>query len=290
MRNAGVLARLAAVGAILAAGAGARPAAAAWDLVLGADQATGRFLGDDSSSLQQVYIQPEFGSGTSRLVLRIPYVRLDHTGFVTFAPDAPIVLGSGTEITGRPPWQTKVAGGDSAAGTGDILAQYQTYLLRAGKGVRPAVVFDLNFKWGRADESKGLGTGRNDYGAGLEYVQPFGKSFQILGGATYWKMGSPENADFKDRTRLMVGFAVIAAHTAWRLVGENVTPALSEVPRFDVTGAVIGSTAVADYRVVRGEVSLRNTNGGSTRLFLQKGLNDSSPGLAFGLSVATRPQ
>jgi hypothetical protein len=47
---------------------------------------------------------------------------------------------------------------------------------------------------------------------------------------------------------------------------------------------------VDDYRVVRGEFVMRTGAGGSTRLFVLKGLNDSSPNVAFGVSLASRVQ
>jgi hypothetical protein len=63
------------------------------------------------------------------------------------------------------------------------------------------------------------------------------------------------------------------------------------VPVYDATGAPTGVTAsVADYRVVRGEFMYRSGAGGSTRIYLLAGLNDSSPDLGFGVSFASRAQ
>jgi hypothetical protein len=63
------------------------------------------------------------------------------------------------------------------------------------------------------------------------------------------------------------------------------------VPVFDATGAATGlTTGVSDYRVVRGEFVYRSGAGGSTRIFVLAGLNDSSPDLGFGLSFASRAQ
>ena len=122
-------------------------------------------------------------------------------------------------------------------------------------------------------------------------MQPLSKAFQILGAVSYQWMGSPEGVDFDNRLRIELGFGIVTSRTNWRLVGENVTPALSEVPVYDSTGVATGATmSVDDYRVVRGEFIYRSQAGGSTRIYVLTGLNDSSPDLGFGLSFASRAQ
>jgi hypothetical protein len=266
----------------------ARPARAAGDLLFGADRIQGAFLSDDHLGLDSVWLQGEWGNASSRLVVRVPYVRVDNTGMLTFATDAPIVLGAGGP--GKPPWQTEPAG-ESASGLGDVLAGVRSQLMQSGKGYRPALSFEVDYKWATADKDKGLGTGEADYGAALDYVQPLSKAFQILGTAAYRWMGSPEGVHFDNRLRLEIGFGFVTTRTVWRLAGENVTPALSDVPVYDATGAATGvTTSVADYRVVRGEFMYRSGAGGSTRIYLLAGLNDSSPDLGFGVSFASRAQ
>ena len=147
-----------------------------------------------------------------------------------------------------------------------------------------------DFKWATADETEGLGTGEHDYGAGLDYVQPFGKMFQIRGAAFYRFTGSPEGVDFEDRLRLAAGFAVMTARTAWRLGYETVSPILDEVPLYGPLGVAIGTAEVEDYEVVRGEAVIRNQVGGSVKLWALAGLNDSSPDIGFGLTFASKAQ
>ncbi|HYV86405.1 MAG TPA: hypothetical protein VFB49_10870 [Patescibacteria group bacterium] len=274
--------------AVVLSAAGGSPALAAGDLLFGVDRTQGTFLSDDQLALDSLWVQGEFGGASSRLVLRVPYIRVDDTGLLTFAQDAPIVLGAGGP--GRPPWQTS-PGGESESGLGDVLVRDETHLLQMGKGHRPALTLDIDYKWATGDREKGLGTGEADWGAGLDYVQPLSKLFQIVGAVSYQWMGSPEGVHFDDRLRLKIGVGIVTSKTAWRLVGENVTPALSDVPVYDATGAPTGSTlGVDDYRVVRGEFIYRSGAGGSTRLFVLAGLNDSSPDLGFGMSFASRAQ
>jgi hypothetical protein len=289
MEVTGMMKRISILGAtaLVAVLACARPAVAAGDLLFGIERTEGSFLGDDGIALDDLWIQGEFGGASSRLVVRVPYIRIDHTGLVTEAADAPIILGAGGP--GKPPWQTSDAG-DSRKGLGDVLVRSETYMVRAGQGKRPALSLIVDFKWATASKDNGLGTGEGDWSAGLDYVQPLSMRFQILGAASYRWMGSPSGVQFDNRIRLQAGFAFILAHSFWRLVGENVTPALSEVPLYDADGVPVGTVDVADYRVVRGEFVYKSAAGGSTRIYLLTGLNDSSPDLGFGVSFASRPQ
>ena len=271
------------------AGMGAAPALAVTpDLTLGLEWQQGPFLGEADAGLGEAYLLAEAGSPMGRIGLRIPYVRIDRTGLVTMASDAPIILGAGGP--GKPPWQETDAESE-ANDLGDLLLRYDTYLVRSGGGNRPALTFVLDYKYAMADEKKGLGTGESDWGGGLEYVQPLGKVFQLLVTGMYHFMGSPEGVEFEDRMHLFAGFGLVGSKFTFRVVGEHVTPALEEVPVFDTAGVPTGALLeVEDYRVVRADFVYRSKAGGSTRLFGMMGLNDSSPDIGFGLSFSSRGQ
>jgi hypothetical protein len=281
-----------AVAALLAIAAVAFPAAppaaaSASDLVFGLERIEGTFQSDTTRDFDQLFVQGEFGSATSRLLVRLPYLKLNHTGNVTQTNDGPIIIGAGGP--GSPAFQTSQAE-DGESGIGDISLRNETYFVRAGKGNRPALSMVIDLKWPTADEKKGLGTGEYDYGGGLDYLQPLGQHFQILGAATYRFMGSPEGYEFQDRLKLSAGFAFLTAHSTWRLVGENITPVLDNVLLYNSAGAAVGLVPVEDYRVVRGELVWRNGAGGSMRLYALTGLNDSSPDIGYGLVFASRAQ
>jgi hypothetical protein len=265
--------------------AGGEVRASGYDVAFGAGHIDGTFLSDNDQALDDLFLQLEFGGAGSRLSIRAPYVRINRTGNVTFTPEGAVVLGAGGE--GRPPWQTSDAG-DTASGWGDVLVRSETYLTKAAAGNHPTLSLIADFKWSTADQGDGLGTGGNDYGAGLDYVQPLGKMFQIRGDAFYRFTGSPEGVDFNDRLRLAAGFGILTAHTAWRLGYETVSPILDEVPLYDAAGVATGIVEVEDYEVVRGEAVLKNQAGGSVKIWALMGLNDSSPDVGFGLTFASK--
>jgi hypothetical protein len=258
------------------------------DLTFGVNYEQGPYLGVSDVGLGEIYILTEAASPSGRLSLRIPYTRIDRTGLVTFAADGPIILGAGGP--GKPAWQESEA--DTSEGDlGDLLLRYEMPLLKAGGGNKPSLTFALDYKYGMADEKKGLGTGESDWGGGIDYVQPLGKVLQFLISGSYHFMGSPEGVEFNDRLRLQGGFGLVTRRLNWRLVGESVSAVLDEVPIFDAAGVPTGLLAeVEDYRVVRGEFVYRTKVGGSTRFYALAGLNDSSPDIGLGLSFSSRAQ
>jgi hypothetical protein len=259
--------------------------ASGYDLVFGGGRLDGNFLSDNGQALDDLFLQVEFGGPSSKIEVRAPYVRINRTGNVTFTPEGAAILGAGGE--GKPSWQESDAG-DSASGWGDLLVRWRTYMIKAGGGNRPTLALVLDYKWATADEKHGLGTGENDYGGGLDYVQPLGKVFQIRGSAFYRFTGSPEGVKFNDRLSLAGGFGIMTAHTSWRLGYETVNPILDEVPLYDANGVATGVVKVEDYKVVRGEMVLRNQAGGSMKLWALTGLNDSSPDIGFGIAFASK--
>ena len=262
-------------------------AASAVDLVFGLERIEGTFQSEETRDFDQVFVQSEFGGATSRLLIRLPYLKINHTGNVTQTNDGPIIIGAGGPAS--PAWQTSAAE-DGESGIGDLYLRNENYLVHAGKGNRPALSMVVDLKWPLADEKKGLGTGEYDYGAGLDYLQPLGQHFQIVGAATYRFMGSPDGYEFQNRLKLSAGLAFLTAHSTWRLVGENIPPVLDNVILYNSAGAAVGLVAVEDYRIVRGEMVVRNGAGGSFRLYALTGLNDSSPDIGFGVVFASRSQ
>jgi hypothetical protein len=259
--------------------------AAAVDFRFGAERFEGEFGSTQEARLTQVPVQLVLTRQSSRLTLIFPYARIEQTGNVTFTADGPAVLGAGGP--GRPGYQTAAAGA-TESGLGDIVLREEMFILRAGKGKRPFLSWILDLKVPTADEKKGLGTGKRDWGIGLSYVQPLGRAFQILGDASYRFMGDPEGIDFNDRQRLAAGFAVIVNRVAYRALVENVTPLLDEVPVFDDLGIpTLFPAEVEDRRVARVDLTVRSPLGGTTRIGVTKGLNDSSEDLGFFLEFSS---
>ncbi|MGH9749696.1 MAG: transporter [Candidatus Polarisedimenticolia bacterium] len=257
---------------------------AAADVRFGAITWDGDYGGILDTRIEQYPFVWQIAGRSSRLGFAASYVRIDETGNVTLTPDGPIVLGAGGP--GAPPWQT-AAPGSSGSGTGDLVLSNETYLVRAGKGKRPFVSLLLDVKIPTADQEEGLGTGERDYGAGFVYVQPLGKYWQLLGDAGYRWMGDPEGVDFKNRIRGSLGLALIHNRKLWRLLVENVTPVLDEVPLYNTSGVPVGLFEVEDRRALRFDLTFVSGRGGTTRLGVTSGLTDGAEDVGFVLEFAT---
>jgi hypothetical protein len=160
---------------LFAAGAGAE-----YNVSTGFDYSTGKY--GDTASTDILYL-PLIGAcegDTWAVKLTIPYIRLKGPGNVT--PDlGPIGQGSGT---------TKI---ETQSGLGDIVASggfdfYQNR--RTGLIIGAAA----KIKFGTASQTKGLGTGKNDYYLQLDSAQPFG-NFTPFASLGYRIVGNPTGYD-----------------------------------------------------------------------------------------------
>jgi hypothetical protein len=258
--------------------------AAGVELAAGDQYFEGGFASETDSTFRVLYLELGIRRPTSRLSLTIPRVRLTPSGNVTLTADGPAIVAAGGP--GAPAWQEEPAG-EREAGLGDIVVRDEVVLVRAGKGKRPYVGLVLDLKLPTANHREGLGTGERDWSAGLTYMQPFGKTLQFLGEAAYRFMGDPEGVEFQDRVRLAAGMGFVAGRTSYRIVAENVSPLLDEVPLLDAAGTPIGARGVEDRRVLRFDVTRRSIIGESFRLGLTAGLTDGAEDFGVLLEFAT---
>ncbi len=278
------IARLACCGLALSLAAAASAGAAVVDFALGWQRFEGEFEGGDEITLEQIPLEIEINRRGGRLTIVVPQYRIEGTGTVTMSMDGPMLIGAGGP--GAPSHQRSRPGG-SESGLGDIILREESYLVRGGEGRRPFVSWILDLKIPTADEKEGLGTGERDWGVGFKYVQPLGRVFQILGDVSYRFMGDPGSIDIDDRVRLMAGFAFVTSGSRWRVVVENVTPAVDMVPVYDTAGTPIGLLEADDYRVARLDLLVRSQRGGTTRFTVTKGLTDSAEDLGFAIRFSS---
>ncbi|HXH27472.1 MAG TPA: hypothetical protein VNL37_00395 [Candidatus Polarisedimenticolia bacterium] len=275
------------VGLALAAGGAAFGAGV--DFRFGGALTRGDFGGDSTIELIEAPLELVMQRPAARFTISVPWVRIDRTGLVVPTPDGPAVLGIDAGGAGRPSFQTSPPGGRQS-GLGDVTLREETYLLRAGGGLRPWLALVLDLKLSTADESKGLGTGRRDWGAGLDYVQPLGKTWQILAGGGKRFMGDPKGLDFNDRRHLRAGFAIVTSRVAVRAQAETVTPLLDEVPAYNAAGVPIGLRKVDDRRTATVDVTFRSPLGGTTRVGVVKGLTNASEDFGVMVTFSTGSQ
>ncbi len=189
------------------------------------------------------YFSGDYGTGTStsffyvpfefrwdfsraRLKLVIPYLSVSSAGNVIFTGSGPSGSGPGGSGSGgngpghgHGPAPENV--GTSQSGLGDVRLAADLYLLE-GTDVRPWISLTPFVKLGTADESKGLGTGENDYGATLGFVIPAGARWRIYADAGYQVTGDPPGVDFRNVRILGGGIGRKASSGAlWQVYVED---------------------------------------------------------------------
>lgn len=170
------------------------------------------------------YDQGDFGTSNTTRTLSVPvtfkylgdqfdlgvtpsFVVVDTVGGVTLVEGVPTRTREARRVTPR-----RV----TTAGAGDTLVKGRYYLLD-DPGLPspvPALTPFFKVKIPTADEKKNLGTGKTDYGFGLEADKQFGRWF-LFGDASYTVIGSPAGQDLRNQPEVSggVGFQLTSALT-----------------------------------------------------------------------------
>jgi hypothetical protein len=202
------------VGGLLLIGAPAAHAATTPDsdqfsLSAGADYSSGKYGTDTTTDIWSVPVTAAYQSDRWTFKLTVPYINISGAGNVI--PGVGKVKngnphgrgnghGNGNGNGGTTP-STTTSG--SASGLGDITASAGYELF--GSADR---TFGLDLtgkvKFGTADENKGLGTGKNDYGLSLDTYKVSG-AWTAFGGVGWMKYGSSQYIKLKNGFNANIG-------------------------------------------------------------------------------------
>jgi hypothetical protein len=146
-----------------------------FSLTSGLDYSSGKYGGTQSTQILYIPLTGKYEVDRWAFKLTVPYVRITGPGGVT--RDTGVYKASGTTRT-------------TASGLGDVVAgaSYNLY----ASGVTNALLVDLTgkVKFGTADETKGLGTGKTDYAAQVDIYKTVNQ-FTVFGTLGYKVLGSP---------------------------------------------------------------------------------------------------
>ena len=201
------------VGGLLLIGAPATQAATAdsgrFSLAAGADYSSGKYGTDTTTDIWSVPVTAAYQSDRWTFKLTVPYINISGAGNV--------IPGVGKVNNGNPLGRGLghlLGGGNngggtggttsgSASGLGDVTAS-AGYQLFASADRTAGLDLTGKVKFGTADENKGLGTGKNDYGLALDTYKVNG-AWTAFGGLGWMKYGSSQYIKLKNGFNANIG-------------------------------------------------------------------------------------
>ena len=149
-----------------------------FSLTSGFDYSSGKYGTSDTTDILYIPFAGTYETGPWTLKLTVPYISITGAGNVT----KDIGIYKSATTTTR----------TTESGLGDVVAA-ASYNVFASSGANPLLV-DLTgkVKFGTADETKGLGTGKNDYALQADIYKTIDK-FTAFGTLGYKVLGSPNN-------------------------------------------------------------------------------------------------
>lgn len=193
--------------------------------------------------------------------LTVPYVRIKGPGGVIAGADGVVVLGGGTE--------NKIT---TEEGIGDVVFS-SNYALDNLLDTTLLLDLTAKVKIGTADETKGLGTGKNDYSLQLDLAKKIGKTtpFATLG---YKIMGDPEGIEFKNVWYSSIGFDY------------EINSKLSSGISFDSKQAAISTSKTSKESIAYLNWKLNSKT--SLMGYGVVGFSDGSPDNGIGLQISIK--
>jgi len=267
------------VGGLLLIGAPATQAATTdsgrFSLAAGADYSSGKYGTDTTTDIWSVPVTAAYQSDRWTFKLTVPYINISGAGNVIPSVGRvnngnPIGRGLGHLIggSGGSGGSTATSSG-SASGLGDITAS-AGYQLFASADRTAGLDLTGKVKFGTADEDKGLGTGKNDYGLALDAYKVSG-AWTAFGGVGWMKYGSSQYI------RLENGFNANFGADYKLDPSNNIGAYYYYRERIAATGAA--QSEVAGYWNHKFNASLR------VQAYALAGFTDGSPDYGVGASL-----
>ena len=225
----------------------------------GIEYSSGKYGGTDD--IEELYVPFTFRAGLDRVGLRltVPYLRVTAPADTVITdPGTEPLPGSGATVT------------DS--GLGDVIGAMTLYDIYVSDTANFVVDATGKIKFGTADETRGLGTGENDYTLQLDAYRFFDRlSLQATAG--YRWRGDPPGLDLNDVFIASVGGAYLA--TADSLFGMY----------FDYREPSV--SGLDDIQELSGFASFRLGRAWRMELYAFAGLTDSSTDVGGGILFST---
>jgi hypothetical protein len=229
------------------------------NLSVGSEYTIGKYGAATSTNVWFFPVTASYQQDSTSFSLTVPYVRITGAGDVIGA------IGNQFQMNGG------MSGGANGsrrttAGLGDVVLS-ATQNIYVNTEQDWAIDLTGNIKFGTADSTKGLGTGKNDYSVQAEFSKYF-EDTDLFGTIGWRKMGNPTGIFFNNPWFTSVG------------AGYSLTQTTRIGLAYDFRQSVIEGTS--NFAEVLAFINYNISNQSRVQLYLLKGYTDNSPDLGMG--------
>lgn len=225
--------------------------------------------------VQPSYFEGDYGTGTTTKITYVPVYAKYKTGNVSLKLTVPYISveSSGALVSGGTVIGTGTTGTTAHnSGLGDVWAEGR-YKIH-GTGDAPDVSPYVKVKFGTASRTKGLGTGENDYEAGLGFEWAVGKrTFPFLD-AGYRLLGSPPGRNLRNIFTYDGG-------VTWKVDEKNFLTGMYSGHEASQVGFASSADAIVAW-------NHETRPGTGYQLYADKGLSNGSPNYGIGAGAYVR--
>jgi hypothetical protein len=227
-------------------------------LSVGADYSSGNFGLSDSTRVFYLPTTAKHETGRWVLKLVVPYIRITGPSNVVGAPENQVILPNGSFAL------------RTESGLGDVVAS-AFYNVLNGRDTPLGLDIGAKIKFGTADDSRGLGTGKNDYSVQADFFKAIG-AFTPFGTLGYRRYGDPAGVDLRN-----VAYGTIGS--SYRM-----SQLTSVGLAYDWRDRIVeGSGRVSELTAY---VSRRFSGDWKLQIYAVRGFTDASPDFGAGSSLA----
>jgi len=230
-------------------------------LAVGAEYTTGNYGTGSTTDVLYVPVTARLDSGRNAFKLTVPWIS------VTTETSGGTIVGM--DPMGRPMRRGGVRQRTTESGLGDVIASYGRNLFEdAPSGTYLDAVAKVKF--GTADETRGLGTGENDYSLQADAYRTV-SAVTLLATVGYKVIGDPPGTNFNN-----IYFATLGASTRY---GEEGSAGLL----YDYRQATLASTDPQRELTIYARGGVGRSS--ALQLYALKGFSNASPDWGVGASL-----
>lgn len=221
----------------------------------GFDYSTGKYGETEPTDTLSVPIGVKYEFADWTLRATIPYVESSGPSNVSGAGADRVTLNTGQNVSRK------------AAGLGDIVLSVSWSALQQGPWL---IELGTKVKLATADESRGLGTGENDYSVQTEIYRTLDRH-TLFGTLGFKKMGDPDGTDLKDPFYVSLGWSFRASQETALGLSYDFRQKIQE--------------GGAPFRDVTAFLTHKLDQNWKLQTYLVSGFSEASPDLGGGLFV-----